>query len=1612
MKNKVLKSAIIILLLVVITMADFMLVGKELITYALKNMENSTNHENVEFAVYFKTEEGEKSNVDYEMNSDEMKLYIKVAVENEGYFDGVITLEDSNFKFKKEKTSEYIKEIEKNKIVLNSIREERTVELEVGIEPVIKESYEEDMLRKNSIIKLSGEYIDSEDKKTSIESEKTVALSLTVPNDIETTFEGKVITNRIYKIGETNKRIVQIELNSGVVGNIYPIKSTEFEVVLPEDLENVEVITKGTYATDGNADRKLDAKSYEYNKETNILKVNIVNESREGKKSWKKNTIDNVIVTLLLPENAEIVEEYTAKSKVVFEGKEVEKEIKYNLTEETDGVIRASIENEEEIFKGKIYSKEDREYKAITNIEVNYANLIEQADIIEQTKYKTENEEKETNIEYKTTMIKKSEVEKILGTDGILIIQNGTKQEQITSKTEADENGNIVITYEAGVRNLNVTVSKAVETGIIRLNHTKVIKPESYSKEEIDAIKNLVEIVNVKYDMAEYEFERIKELKGVTSQVGITVTPQTISSDSNKEMQIALTLKSDSERNQLFKNPTFTILMPEGVTVEKVLNGVISATDENFIISKLEVVNSREIKIEIIGEQQKYVTSDINPQITFTVKVNIEKLMPNKKDTIKVQYQNQGKTSNIESDNINIVASNAKVVTQLKLENYNGLGTNLERYSDSNFEVNGKLQMNNSEVIKIPVKYTIINNFDSAIALAPVIVANKTDKEEKNIELLNYMGEEITIEAGKMQLIEQVLEIPAGLYFSEMIEVKSLVEYTYSGTEYSVPNTIKLATEEKEGIRDISVINDKLQVETFMQLGDKTGVKSTDEIYNEQVAKYIIQVTNITNKPISNIEITNTHENGKIYDLMGVEVSNKMDDIGTFIEHEYAELDTNIKTFEIETLNPGETKELVCRVVVKKSKDNNATTANISVSAEGIEKQNIASISNTVKDANIKVITKNALKEEVQIYGESDFLTLTTVQNLKSEELIDLKLKMHLSEGITWNQGENVEALDEVNERLDIIKNVQYNEEENYLEIEIAKLEKNQKVCLAIMLSMKEIPIDVLEINEIMYGEISNIISNDVQINAKQLETKLKIEQFINVEENRKLKNGDSVIITGKVTNTGVIDSIVTIMDEIHEGLEVNKITLIQNGQAIDETSNNNNVLFSFILKSGETAEIKIDATINTSKIVGETIENVIKVSPEHGSTYESNVIILNIESTIQNGQEDEENVENPEEIGPELPDDENSGFEAPNFDKLDPEEPLEKPQEPSEKPENPEDNPSDNPEDGEQEDKPTPEPPEEEPKHTISGIVWVDKNENNLLDKHEAVKDVIVKVIDLNNQNTFLKDESGKEIEIRTNENGEYLIKNIPQGKYDVIFKYDANIYELGNNTQIKDYIIEATKEKVAITNNINLITDALVDMQLLELKEFNLKIDKYITKVIVQTQKETKTIEYQNKQLVRQEIPSKYISGATILVEYTMNISNIGELAGYATEIVDYLPNDMKYHSELNTQWYEGEDGYLYNTSLATTEINPGETKTVKLILLKTMTRDNGGTTQNTAEISDTMNIKAYSDINLTDNQSRADIIISTATGSVLTYLIVVVNSILIVAAGAYLIKKKIIK
>lgn len=1603
MKNKVLKSAIIIMLIIVMTMADFILVGMNLVTYAFENVTNNTSNENVKFAAYFKTEEGTSSSIKYEINNNEMKLHLEIAVENTGSLEnGKITLsENSNFKIKQEQSSlsKYINSIKGNTITLNSLKGENKIDIELDIEPVVKEEYNVGMLSKETTIKLVGDYKEStEETKTSIEAEKKVTLNLLAPNNLSTTLNGNVITNTVCKIGEETKRIVQLELNSTVVDNVYPIKSSIFSVNLPNGVEEIKVITKGTYATSGIAEREIT--DFNWNKTNNLLNITIENIEKDGKISWKKESSDNVIITLLLPEEAQISSDtYSAKATVELQGTAGKKEanINYSLAEEKDSIVEVAIENKENIYKGKIYSKEDREVNSTTNIFVNYANIAEEIVVNEETSYDTMS----ANIQYKTTTISKTELQKILGNEGILNIKDeeGNLIKQITQETLTEtQEEDIVVEYSSGIKKIQIEITKAVATGIIRLNHTKVIKQENYSESQIQKIEYLVEKAILKYNLvsksekSEDTTETKTNLHNVISEAKLTIGQKTILADQNNELPVTITLKTDEEKYKLFNNPTFEIIMPEGVTVSSASNGEISATSEGLTISKLETDNARKIRVQISGKQENYITSNINTQINFVANVSIEKMMANRVDKIEMTYTNGGEAGNSQHEELELKASNSKIVTHLKLENYNGEGAIVERYSDSEEEIIREIPLEKAETIKVPVTYTIINNYNSAISITPKIIATLIDKNEENKEVMNYSDSEISIEAGNIQEFKAVLEIPAGLYYSEKINVKAIAEYTYSGTQYSKINNIVLATEEKEGIRDISIIDNKLKVEVFAQNGNNTGIKADDSVYNEQVIEYIIEVTNLTGKEISNILITNTQDNGKIYDIRPVVVTNRVEE---FEQHEYAELETNTITFDsIKSLGKWESTQLICRVVAKKTAESDITSANIKISADGLAEQTLAKISNKVVDADLKITTKNALKEEVQMYADDTLYVLTKIENLTDKKQENVKVKIYLTEGLTYTSDYSIEAMDIEEEPLDILNGIIYNEEESFVEFNITKLDKKQKINILSYLYIKALPLEKMSSDETIYVTANNIVSNSAKINIAQAETKLSIVQTTNIKEGHELKNGDLAIITAEVSNIGHLVTTATIEDNLPKGLEVRKVELIKGNQVTDKTEDAGKDYISTTaeIDAGETIKLKIEVVVNSSKIVTEEITNKISANPGKGVKVTSNEVTLKIEenNTTESETPQEPEIENPENKDPEIQKPEN------------PDKPIEpgKPEDP-EKPTDPE-QPTD-PED--------PAEPEE-PKYNISGKVWIDKNKNEQQDANEGIEDVIVKIIDLNNKNTFLRDIDGKEIEVKTDASGTYTIESLSKGTYNIIFKYDTGLYELEENTDIKDYIIESTSEKVAITSNISLEENKTIDLKLKELDKFDLKIDKYITKVITQTTNETKTVGYVDKQLVRDEIQKKYLSGATVLVEYTMQVSNVGELAGYATEIVDYIPTDMKFHSELNTQWYIGDDGNIYNTSLASESIVPGQTKTIRLVLIKTMTKENTGTTSNTAKISQTMNSKEYADINLENNQSKADIIINPVTGTALTYIIAILNAVIIVVVGMYMINKRIVR
>ena len=332
-----------------------------------------------------------------------------------------------------------------------------------------------------------------------------------------------------------------------------------------------------------------------------------------------------------------------------------------------------------------------------------------------------------------------------------------------------------------------------------------------------------------------------------------------------------------------------------------------------------------------------------------------------------------------------------------------------------------------------------------------------------------------------------------------------------------------------------------------------------------------------------------------------------------------------------------------------------------------------------------------------------------------------------------------------------------------------------------------------------------------------------------------------------------------------------------------------------------------------------------------------------------------------------------------------------------------------------------------------VIGTVWVDSNKDGVKDANEQ-RVSGVKVLLLNNNTSNIAMNSNNEQCITTTgTDGSYMFNNVPQGKYSVIFFYDSANYSPTTykksgvsdeqnsdaidktvNYEGKDQIAAVTEEIVlADTNQFN------IDLGIVEDAKFDLKLDKVVQAITVNNGKNTKEHVY-NSKLAKLDFESKYANTSSMVVEYKFTITNEGGIAGYVKKLADYLPEELKFNSELNKDWYEGKDGVIYNASLANTIINPGESKEVTLILTKNMNGDDDfGLINNSAEIYETSNDYGALDIDSTpgnkatneDDYSTANVLTSVKTGDVVIYTTLIITIITIVGVGIYMIKKKVL-
>ncbi len=209
--------------------------------------------------------------------------------------------------------------------------------------------------------------------------------------------------------------------------------------------------------------------------------------------------------------------------------------------------------------------------------------------------------------------------------------------------------------------------------------------------------------------------------------------------------------------------------------------------------------------------------------------------------------------------------------------------------------------------------------------------------------------------------------------------------------------------------------------------------------------------------------------------------------------------------------------------------------------------------------------------------------------------------------------------------------------------------------------------------------------------------------------------------------------------------------------------------------------------------------------------------------------------------------------------------------------------------------------------------------------------------------------------------------------------------------------------------------------DIEKIYVKYFDLSLRKWITQVIliedgVEKVKDTDHYAEQDPEpVVKVEVNKNRIENTIIKFNYSIRIKNEGEIAGYASEISDYIPDGLKFNQADNPKWTEAS-GKITTDQLKDQLLQPGDTATVEVILTWINSESNMKTMTNIAEISKDKNDSGTPDIDSTPNNLKtgeddiddASVLLTPVTGSAPKYIALISGTLAIIGAGIFIIKK----
>ena len=1633
--------------------ADSLLTAQE-----LESQETSTNNKNVEFDVYYDDDRHSRS---IDIDSTDTKLNISLNVKEAGYLKDIsVDFADANFLIAdNNENADAIKNFDSanKRIEFNQINSGNNVVKSINISADKQDQVDENMLSKDNSITFNGIYVNENGE------EEKVSKTIVIHTGWKTDAGKAVVSYETIKYipfvsNKGNKLIIQGKINSGLETNILPIKSTQISLTAPqienEYPESVTVIANNTLATNGDeTGLYFTQDNWTYDNQTGKIEINVNNNPNNGKISWKKNVLDEYIVTYIYSED--VYEEIKNTSvKLDFE---VTVEISlYNdgtgTTVISNGVGEYSYKQKklgeliditthatDSINKGYMYNnketaeenKRETDYMVSYTANVSYADIIDKISIDQQIDtFTTETSENLTTISgtnytyNKQLRVLESEFKKVLGENGSISILNGeTVLATITKDTPVTDGYYIVDLTNYNVNNIRIETTKPEKEGSLSIDIFKSIaKDIDYSKNQINNFTNIkTSVIGRAYNediaISEMTKEALIKLEEPTQKASITANKESLSTIiENTDVEIKATLENDSIDDVMYENPTVRINLPSNIESINIKEAKLYFDDELQIVESNLVDNedgTKSIVTTLSGKQTKYNNvAAKGATLSFIADITLNKLTPTTQTQIGLVVNNgdEAQTQTTASYNISYIAPTG-VVTTNSIANY-------KPDADPIMSISGE-----EKEALIPTlagaqnpifTMNVINNYSND--LSNIVVLGRTPfAGNKNPETQEDLGSSIT------------LPLTSGLTVSG-IDANYTVYYSENG----------------EATRDLTSTANGWTTE----VSDYSKIKSYMIVFNnytmQQGANFTLQYTaNIPENLQYNMSAYGTYvvyfnnliretaiEDKAIATKVGVTTGS-----GPVIDAKLESLMSgdsissgNVLKYKLTVNNTGSEKAvgLKARIPVDDSisyveEDEtriNGYTNSESVTYEDSEEGKIIVIDIGDVDVQSSISKEIWLLTTASATEDKTFNIKATVSNDKvSAETESLTVKV-LKTFFETQISSNEDAID-VGDTFRLRMLVKSSEEDLGLGDIIPDYQyKGERTNSVITFELpEELSIDNVTIDD--EDKTSQVTTNN---------------NMVSINLGTVGSNTMTIVVTFRGNNLGdeIYERSVTITPQIKadgmdnaEIMDSINVTVNKPGLSITQTSNIPSIAtietaqrytYTFTIKNLSNSQIH-NITFE-DKLPTELTYSGLDISVDNGSvsklvdvsddgTVSTNIAILEGKATatinlyvVANRTENDITISNKGVISQLDIGTIESNTLTNTIKKYTPSDIVV--------------------------------PPTEEPRQ-LTGNIWIDTNNDGIKDDEEP-KSIDVEVLLLDNTSgNIAQDLNGNDLITKTDSNGDYAFSHVRQGRYTVIFFYDSanfspTVYQKEGADQTrnsdaldKDVVYEGETRKAAVTEEI-LLTDVdmyNIDLGLIEDKKFDLRLDKIVKNLTVNNNSGTKTTQY-NNDLARIDIEAKDADSSTMVVEYTLRITNEGAVPGYAKRIADYIPDGLSFNSGLNTEWYEGADGVIYNTSLANTLINPGETKELTLILTTKITDNSFGMITNNAEIMEMSNDYGLQDIDSVagnnstneDDYSTANIILGVKTGQVFIYVTLAFTLIAIIGVGTYIIKKKVLK